>query len=109
MAFVVEQDVGGGKGAMAAELDLLFGAEPTDQVVGGAGYFGIKGGRREVVLRGDLLHLCVVGPVFQGADGGGVTGEEIAAEGVDVIDADGHGVKIRRDGVYLVVRFGVGG
>src|SRR4030095_4567403 len=101
---MLEEHVGGSHGGVAAQVHLLVGGEPAQ--IEAAVLSGNEVGRfREIVLGGDVLQLRVVDPLFQRADGGGVAGEELVREDVDLIEGDLHGdLRDRRKKILLLAK-----
>ena len=74
-----------GERGMTAEVDLHGRRKPADRPV--VSLADQKGGLRQVVLRGDGLHLLGRQPVArQGADGGRIAGKETIGKGIELVE-----------------------
>ncbi len=92
LAEFAEDDVGGGEGGVAAEVDLDGRGEPAEvEAIGGGA--NEEGGFGEAVFEGDALEERVVEPGVERDDGGGIAGEDAIGEGVDPIKRKLHGVE----------------
>lgn len=93
LAEFAKEDVSGGEGGVAAEVDLDGGSEPAEMKAGLAGA-DEEGGFGEAVFEGEGLQEGVLGPGRQRDDGGGIAGEKAVGKGVDPVE--GEGVHSRR-------------
>jgi hypothetical protein len=57
-----EENMGGGKGRMTAQVYFFHGGEPSDMKL--VVFVNRKRSLREVVLHGDVLHELVIEPVI---------------------------------------------
>ena len=81
-AEAVHQHEGGGKGGVAAEIDLHGGREPAKAVA--FRFRDEEGGFGQIVFCGDRLERRVRQPLRQRADGGGIPTESAPGKGVDL-------------------------
>ena len=88
LAVLLEQHIGAGQGRVPAQRHLRSRGKPADMP--GSALLHHKGGFRQVVLGGNLLHQGLVKPAVQAIDHGRVTGEGAVGKGVDLMKIELH-------------------